>query len=362
MNSPEIHPYLNLGDPSPFGQDHCAGRVPPHDVVCAYGKTPFHSASMDGDWQTGRAVQDLHADLLRSEQSVDKSRDWEKWTNVLFGFGSGEFAHLSRRTLVVYAPTLAQAEQRLRGFATKYLSAPGQIVPTFNIINSSYGILRAERVEIATDELPAEDNLDLFYGEGFPAWHNNFIDTIVGKKSGLSLLEGPPGTGKTTYLRLLMAKLKETHRFYYLPPSSLSCLVQSELVDFWVEENERHGRKKRFVVILEDCEAALMTRENDNRSQVSAILNITDGMFADFLRTHVICTINCPSSRLDPALLRPGRLVGHRNFGRLPADEAKRLAAHLGKKLDRADNYSLAEIFAGAGVREETPRLIGFAA
>lgn len=105
-----------------------------------------------------------------------------------------------------------------------------------------------------------------------------------------------------------------------------------------------------------------MAFENDNRSQVSAILNITDGMFADFLRTHVICTINCPSSRLDPALLRPGRLVAHRNFGRLPAPQARQLTVYLGKELGEADDYSLAEVFAGAGVREETPRLVGFAA
>jgi ATP-dependent 26S proteasome regulatory subunit len=105
-----------------------------------------------------------------------------------------------------------------------------------------------------------------------------------------------------------------------------------------------------------------MTRANDNRSQVSAILNITDGMFADFLRTHVICTINCPSSRLDPALLRPGRLVAHRNFGRLPAAQARKLSIYLNKQLEPADDYSLAEVFAGAGVHEETPRLVGFAA
>lgn len=362
MNTPEIHPHLNLGDPSPFGQDGCSTRIPPHDVVCAYGTEPFHSVSRDGDWHTGRAVRELASHLMRSEQSIDKARDWDRWTNVIFRFGTHEFVHICRRSLIVYAPTLTAAEERLRSFAAQYLSPAGETPATFNIINSSYSVLRAERVEIMTDGLPAEGNLDLFYGDCFPAWHDNFVATIVGKKSGLSLIEGPPGTGKTTYLRLLMAKLKETHRFYYLPPSSLSCLVQTELVDFWVEEKERHGRGKRFVVILEDCEAALMTRENDNRSQVSAILNITDGMFADFLRTHVICTINCPSSRLDPALLRPGRLVAHRDFGRLRAAEARRLATYLGKQLDAAEDYSLAEVFAGAGVREETPRLVGFAA
>jgi hypothetical protein len=361
MNNPEILRHVNLGDPSPFGQDHCSGRVPPHDIICRYGTEPFHSASMNGDWQTGRAISELNTHLLRSERSIDKTRDWEKWANAVFRFGTDEFIHVYRRNVTAYAATLEGAEDRLRWFAGQYLAAPGAAVPTFHIINSSYGMLRAERVEIHTGELPQEGNLDLYYGKGFPAWHAGFVETIIRKKSGLSLIEGPPGSGKTTYLRLLMAKLKETHRFYYLPPSSLGCLVQSELVDFWVEEIERHGRTKRFVVILEDCEAALMTRENDNRSQVSAILNITDGMFADFLRTHVICTINCPSSRLDPALLRPGRLVGHRHFDRLPRESAGKLAVYLQKDLPPGPDFSLAEIFAGRAVRAEAPRPVGFA-
>lgn len=362
MKTPQLRHNLNLGTISPFGDDACSSKIPPHDVVCAFGTAPWHSSAMSGDWQTGRAVDELSSHVVRSEQCADKTRDWEKWPNVIFRFGSDEFIHVSRRTVTAYAPSAAAAHDRLRSFASGFLVPAGEAAPTFHLMNSSYGILRSEPVAVSRESIPSEGDLGLFYGEEFPAWHEQFAATIVGRKSGLSLIEGPPGTGKTTYLRLLMAKFKETHRFYYLPPSSLGCLVQSELVDFWVEENERHGRSKRFVVILEDCEAALMTRDNDNRSQVSAILNITDGMFSDFLRTHVICTINCPSSCLDPALLRPGRLVGHRHFGRLPADHGRRLATHLGKELPVAEDYSLAEVFAGPPVREASVRLVGFAA
>jgi hypothetical protein len=72
-----------------------------------------------------------------------------------------------------------------------------------------------------------------------------------------------------------------------------------EFVDFWVEEIERHCRDRRFLVVLEDCEGALMARGNDDHSQVSSILNISDGMFTDFLRAHFVCTINCPSTNAE---------------------------------------------------------------
>ena len=211
---------------------------------------------------------------------------------------------------------------------------------------------------MAVEATPQEGNLDLYYGDDFPQWHEKFVETIVGRRSGLSLFEGPPGTGKTSYMRMLMVKLAATHRFYYLPPTSLGSLVQSEFVDFWVDEIERHGREKRFIVVLEDCEAALMTRSNDNRSQVSSILNISDGMFSDFLRTHVICTINCPSAELDAALLRPGRLVGHRYFGKIGRDTAERLAIYVGRDLPSGSGeYSLAEVFAGEQAPERVWRL-----
>ena len=115
------------------------------------------------------------------------------------------------------------------------------------------------------------------------------------------------------------------------------------------------------MVNFEDCEAALMTRGNDNRSQVSSILNISDGMFADFLRTHVVCTINCPSAELDAALLRPGRLVAHRFFGKLPRGVAEQLAIYLGRNLEPgAAELSLAEVFAGRPLRGEKGRAVGF--
>jgi ATP-dependent 26S proteasome regulatory subunit len=104
-----------------------------------------------------------------------------------------------------------------------------------------------------------------------------------------------------------------------------------------------------------------MTRGSDNREQVSAILNLSDGMLADFLRLQIICTINCSAADIDPALLRPGRLLCHRVFSRLDYPQAARLAESLGRKLPTARDYSLAEVFAGHDAdRIDRPR-IGFA-
>jgi hypothetical protein len=140
----------------------------------------------------------------------------------------------------------------------------------------------------------------------------------------------------------------------------MDVLSKPEFIGFWAEQRRIHASQK-FIVILEDSDAALMTRGSDNREQVSAILNLSDGMLADFLRLQIICTINCSVGDIDPALLRPGRLVCHRVFGRLDYAQASRLAESLGRRLPVATDYSLAEIFAKDENHEIKRPGIGFA-
>ena len=97
------------------------------------------------------------------------------------------------------------------------------------------------------------------------------------------------------------------------------------------------------------------------RAQVSALLNLSDGMLADFLRLQIICTINGRAADMDQALLRPGRLLCHRIFPRLDHALANRLAQSLGKRLPDKRDYSLAEIFADAEHTETGRARIGFA-
>ncbi len=105
-----------------------------------------------------------------------------------------------------------------------------------------------------------------------------------------------------------------------------------------------------------------MVRDTDNRRQVAAILNLTDGLLSDFLRLLIVCSINCASTAIEPALIGPGRLQAQRVFSRVDASTAQRIAAKACRELPLQSDYSLAEIFnADPTQRRETPR-DGFAA
>ena len=209
------------------------------------------------------------------------------------------------------------------------------------------------------DSVLRDETFVLHYGQETDQWHRQFLKKLQTTKSGISVLEGPPGTGKTSYLRHLMGLLRESHRFYFIPPSSMGVLSDPSFVEFWTSERLMQ-KDRQLVVILEDSDAALMTRDSDNRNKVSALLNLSDGMLADFLRLQIVCTINCAVCEIDQALLRPGRLISHRIFERLDYPVAARLAKSLGKSLPVQREYSLAEVFHDI---ENAPRSrIGFAA
>ena len=192
-----------------------------------------------------------------------------------------------------------------------------------------------------------------------PQWNRGLVSDLSQKRAGLVIFDGEPGTGKTYYLRHLMEILKESHRFYFLPPSYIDFLTRPDFIGFWADQRRTYS-DCNFVVIIEDAEGALMSRGGDNRNQVSSLLNLSAGMLADFLRLQIICTVNCEATSIDPALLRPGRLICHKHFPKLDYASATRLADSLGKNLPQSRDYSLAEIFAESVQNQPVKHSLGF--
>ena len=70
---------------------------------------------------------------------------------------------------------------------------------------------------------------------------------------------------------------------------------------------------------MEDCEKALMNRDIGNPI-IDTILNLTDGIIGETFKLKFLCTINCPESKIDKALLRKGRLSLKYQFKELSID------------------------------------------
>lgn len=329
-------------------------------VLAAFGEDRLHGCQILGHWDLEKAVADVPAALFRSVRFVDAEKDLKRWDDLTFCFGPRSFVVIDDFRLAGYADTAVEALRLAEDFAHKYTKATPPEWGLFHLIRMGNREITTEPVPLSSDTLLVPEILALHYGEQGCAWHRSFVEKLRMGRRGLCILEGRPGTGKTFYLRHLMGELRQTHRFYFVPPANLDMLSNPNFIGFWAGERRRH-EEAQFVVVLEDADAALMSRGTDNLNQVSAILNLSDGMLGDFLRLQIICTINCRAADIDQALLRPGRLVCHRVFGPLDYPHASRLSESLGKRLGEARDYSLAEIFAGDDHAEISQSRIGFA-
>jgi hypothetical protein len=193
--------------------------------------------------------------------------------------------------------------------------------------------------------------LTLHYGEKFCEWATEFLQNV--SEPGISIFRGEAGTGKTYFIRHAMCALANTHRFYFVPVDNFGLLSSGSLTEFWRSE-ERSFPTASKVLVLEDSETLLSERAHEKVSRVAALLNLTDGLMTQFIRLHLICTLNCKTEDVDPALLRPGRLRFFKNFERIPRERAIRIAEHYGLTLPAGADFTLAEIFASPGFRKNT--------
>ncbi len=165
-------------------------------------------------------------------------------------------------------------------------------------------------------------DLGLFYEDDFKP-----VDEVIRKRlnrkkdKGIVLLHGLPGSGKTTYLRYLIGKIRK--RVLFLSQNAAGSLVDPEFIELLIDNSD-------CVVVIEDAENIIMDRRSHHNSSVSNLLNISDGLLADFLNVQLICTFNSSLTMIDSALMRKGRLIASYEFGKLNIAKAQRLSDHLG--------------------------------
>ncbi|WP_395749021.1 AAA family ATPase [Prosthecobacter sp.] len=314
----------------------------------------LHRCRCVAEFDVDVIAEQYGADLARSGQELEPDPVGKEirayWTMMLFrrsersfwlfmiksnsSYGAKEREKEYTLTVTADSPrSAAEDAMMLRKHFTASDDAPGFFLVT--------DVRRPKRIPLKPEYALSDEMLNLHYGADFAEWCARFGRGLG--QSGLSILRGKPGTGKTSFLRHLIYSLTETHRFYYLPVDSFG-LLRTNISDFLANERRRF-KDAVLVLVLEDAEQLLLDRHDLRDGLASSLLNFTDGFIGDIVQAHLICTINSEVKDLDAAVLRPGRQRFFREFDLLDWERAAMLAEKLGVRLSEERPYSLAELY-----------------
>ena len=181
----------------------------------------------------------------------------------------------------------------------------------------------------------------------------------------LSILDGPPGTGKTYMIRGLMHDVPDA-LFIFTPVSLIPSLANPNMIGTLIDTKRSSGDAP-MVFIVEDADTTLAKRGVDNLESISALLNLGDGILGAMLDIRVVCTTNLKDAEMDDAVIRPGRLSRKIHIGYLNAPVAEDLYFRLtGKKERIRERMTVAQVYSMAKDKGWKPpvkpkRTVGFA-
>ena len=285
------------------------------------------------------------ADYLQNESEVQKTEDHfilfpedAKPNQRYIVFAADDMViHVKKNGVVIYYPQFMKVEDVSKLAKTIFESFPTEVPESREGKVNLIKVYQNDYYTSEKDVKPKTVNIEENYNDDFLAIDKDITAFLRNRSSGLILLYGDMGSGKTSYIRHLISAVPK--EYIIVPNSIAQRLGDPDLTTFITDHTDS-------VFILEDCEQLLEDREeNQFNNAIATILNMADGLLSDIVNIKFICTFNAPITKIDPALLRKGRCVAKYRFDKLNAEKVRVLNEkyNLGHKEIKA--MTLAEVY-----------------
>lgn len=190
--------------------------------------------------------------------------------------------------------------------------------------------LESISMNLNTENIPTDDMYPFLNGETLASYYERFANS----SANILVLIGAPGTGKTSFIRGLLAHTQKSATLTY----NRKIVEQDSFFVEWYNS-------KNDYMVLEDSDTLLLPREDGN-DLMARFLNIGDGLMT-IKNKKIIFSTNLPNvGDIDPALVRPGRCFDILEFGALDREQAAVLCDKMNLPLPEGNKMTLAEIFA----------------
>ncbi len=187
---------------------------------------------------------------------------------------------------------------------------------SFFLLKSDGGNFALEKVEMPETDITLEE----FFNDDIVEFHNRLVSFLKDSKArGIALIHGKHGSGKTAYLKYLIAN---TDIKFILVPRSLHASFDSVKLYTYLRDF------KDAVLVLEDCDQLLSGMAKYN--PLLGFLRNAEGLLADNYAYKIICTTSLAEYQINPEYIRKAANILHYNMRDLAAEKANRLRKKLG--------------------------------
>jgi len=281
----------------------------------------------------------------KEENFVVSEKDWvvfvrlfsDEWTVVEFGSLAGIIIKKSGEGFIDY--TISHTSVTVKIYGTKdfidreYKAMADKFVTASCHVEWVYGNDGSSvTIPLTGEKLPITEMYPFLGNETISEYYDRFLES----SASILLLIGPPGTGKTTFIRGLLFHSQKNAMVTY----DEKILDKDYIFARFIEDDAG-------VMVIEDADNFLKSRKDGNH-MMHRFLNVGDGLIT-MKGKKLIFSTNLPSIKdIDPALTRPGRCFDILNFDNYTEEQAQKLANKLDVKFTKdkeKTSYSLAEIF-----------------
>lgn len=140
-----------------------------------------------------------------------------------------------------------------------------------------------------------------------------YLKSYIEDPSPLLLLMGAPGCGKTSFIKHFIKTFKLNTVVTYD-----DAVMQT---DYFYIQYLTDAKKQ--LLVIEDADHLLTSRQDDSNKTMSKLLNLSDGLIKLDQKKIIFTTNINQFNKIDQALVRPGRCFDVIDFRALTFDEAK---------------------------------------